>query len=85
MILNRKKLIEGIHTAYISSRGKLLEALSLQSDKAKIAPGLKVSHEGSGLRYDVVIVGSEGVKLRAPDGGEFVVRRQDFEREYSIG
>lgn len=85
MILNRKKLLEGIHSAYIKSRGSLLEKLSLQSDKAAIAPGLKVSHDGSGLRYDVVVVGSEGVKLRAPDGGEFVVRRQDFEREYSIG
>jgi hypothetical protein len=49
-----------------------------------IAPELKVRHKKSQIRYTVSSPGLQDIILRTPEGEEFIVDKDEFEREYQL-
>lgn len=53
-------------------------------DDPVISPELKVRHKTSQIRYTVSSVGPHDVILRTPEGEDFLVSKEDLEREYEL-
>lgn len=49
-----------------------------------VAPGLKVLHAKSGIRYTVDSVSPRDVILLTPEGEQFYVNADEFEENYKI-
>jgi len=54
------------------------------ADVPLIAPGLKVRHGRSQVRYTVSSVGPRDVILTTPEGEEFIVDRGELESSYEL-
>lgn len=63
----------------------------LNTDAAKdgktdtiVSPELKLFHKNSGILYTVDSVGPRDVILRTPEGENFIVDKDDFEKNYEL-
>lgn len=49
-----------------------------------VSPELKILHKNSGIRYTVVSVGKQDVILKTPEAEQFIVDKDELEREYEL-
>lgn len=49
-----------------------------------VSPELKILHKNSGIRYTVVSVGKSDVILKTPEAEQFIVDKDELEREYEL-
>ena len=49
-----------------------------------LSPELKLRHKGSGLLYTIDSVGPRDAILRTPEGGTFLVDKDELEADYEL-
>lgn len=49
-----------------------------------ISPELKILHKTSGIRYTVSSVGPHDVILKTPEAEQFIVDKDELERDYEL-
>lgn len=54
----------------------------IQEEQSRIAPGLRVKHKKTGLKYTVDRVSPNAIMLQTPELTEHPVSADEFERDY---